>query len=81
MVLRMRDVQLLYLRLRNRKMKKKTYENGRRKATVEMSGGHYKVLMYGPENEEVYLPDVEFHEEFKSAEKQAKVWITERGAQ
>jgi hypothetical protein len=56
-------------------MKRRTYENGFRKATIEMSAGFYKVLMYSPENEEVYLPDVEFHDEFKSAEKQAKVWI------
>ena len=61
-------------------MKKKTYENGCRKATIEMSGGSYKVLMYGPENEETYLPDVAFHDEFKFAEKQAKVWIAKRGA-
>ena len=61
-------------------MNKKTYENGCRKATIEMSGGSYKVMMYGPENEETYLPYVCFHDEFKLAEKQAKVWIEKRVA-
>ena len=46
-------------------MNKKTYENGCRKATIEMSGGSYKVMMYGPENEETYLPYVCLHDEFK----------------
>ena len=61
-------------------MNQKSYENGCRQATIEMSGGSYKVMMYGPENEETYLPYVCFHDEFKLAEKQAKVWIEKRGA-